>query len=208
MIRASKGPNNTCIAVCRCDICATETSFSAIHNDIGGTSFSARALTLKSPGHVTKRLLAMGWTIISKKLRCPDCEAARKNFTKPKDPKMTTATELRNPTREQIREIIQALEITYDAKAGRYTAGETDATVAKSMGGGIMPGWVAAERERAFGPVGGNEELDAVLEELVGYRARVKTVESLAVGEIHGIDSAIKRIEAIKKAVGPKAVNA
>ena len=202
MIRAAKGPANTCIAVCRCDVCAHETSFGAIHDDGNG---NRGKLELKMPGQVNKRLLDMGWSLLSKKLRCPDCEAVRKQ---PKEPAMTIVTEIRQPTREQIREIIQALEITYDSKAGRYTNGETDATVAKSMGGGIMPGWVAAERERAFGPAGGNEELDALVIEAGAYQSRVRLLEKAVAEELKGLEAFQRRIEAIKKAVGPKAVNA
>lgn len=195
------------LARCVCDVCGAETSIPAMHGTAPPGSRGLKQVKLPplaNEASVVKRLQADRWSLISNKLRCPSCEATRKS---PKEPAMDNISEIRQPTREQIREIVQALEIMYDTKAGRYTGGQTDATVANDMGGGIMPGWVAIERERAFGPAGGNEELDALQADAQEYWARIKALEATIAAEVRGLEAFGKRLGAIKAAVGPKAAH-
>lgn len=194
-------------ALAVCDECGREQEVVCEYTRASGGRW------IPNEAQIVKKLAGQGWSFIKKSLRCPECEAKRKPV---KEATVTTTTEvIRQPTREQIREIIQMLEVAYDSKAGRYIGTETDATVAKSMGGGIMPGWVAVERERAFGPAGGNEELEILTREVDLRRASVKALESSIKGlevkvaeELKGLDILVKRLEAIKKAVGPMAVSA
>lgn len=130
-----------------------------------------------------------------------------------------TVTELRQPTREQKRQIMAMLEASYDTKAGRYTGGDTDKTVAEAIGGGVMPGWVSEIREEFFGPDGGNDDMETVAAELKSameaFTALRRELEPVteAARRIENdmrqhkerIDRAISRIETIKAAVGPKA---
>lgn len=67
--------------------------------------------------------------------------------------------DLRHPTREQLRQIVDLLSVSYDVEAGHYRGSDTDKTVAEAIGGGVLPGWVCAERVRAFGDSGENEEM-------------------------------------------------
>ena len=116
-------------------------------------------------GQAIKKLADAGWSFIAKKPRCPKCEAERRAH-KPKEADMTTATatDLREPTREQKREIVGMLETVYDTKAQRYRGVETDKTVAEALGNGILWGWVARLREEFFGPAG-NEAVEKLLVE-------------------------------------------
>ncbi len=124
-------------------------------------------------------------------------------------------SEIRHPTREQKREISQMLDSVYDTKAGMYQGRETDQTVASAMGGGIMPGWVAAIRDEFFGPSGENGDMAALkftLEQHIKkWEASEKVmVETLEAGRASVIDTRkqLARLDAIKAAVGPKAVRA
>lgn len=79
MIEAVKGSGNTCLALCKCDTCAAEVVFNAMHdNQRGGIrSAKARTLTLREPGMVNRSLVDRGW-VVGRTLRCPACEAKRK----------------------------------------------------------------------------------------------------------------------------------
>ncbi len=76
----------------------------------------------------------------------------------------------RQPTRDQKRLIILALEDAYDNAARRYRGDMTDRRLCDQLGDGIMPGWVSALREDFFGPAG-NEEVEALLIELAAMSA-------------------------------------
>ena len=80
---------------------------------------------------------------------------------------ISTGSDLRMPTREQKRQIIDMLTAVYDTKASRYTGAETDLTVAEAIGGGILFGWDAQIREDLFGPAGGNAEMEALRDDLL-----------------------------------------
>lgn len=109
--------------------------------------------------------------------------------------KTENVTQLRQPTIEQRRQIVEMLVITYDGAAQRYKGTDTDKTISDALGNGVMPGWVAEIREQNFGPAGGNEELDAI-------RAELAAIEKKQAAEIAALK---KRIDAVCAAVGPKA---
>lgn len=118
----------------------------------------------------------------------------------------------REPTREQKREIIGLLMEVYDCEAGRYRGGETDKTVADTIGGGVLPGWVAAEREDNFGPDGGSDEMEALRAELAGWRAMAETLQAdcaTRLDEVQQLAAQVaamaRRLDGIAVAVGPKA---
>ena len=121
-------------------------------------------------------------------------------------------TELRRPTPAQKRQIIGLLEEVYDDKLLRYAGGETDKTVAEAIGGNVMPGWVAEIREELFGPDGANEDiaiLQASLDEMARHGAALAEVNRKQAEDITSLRAKVKdsadRLEAIKRAVGPKA---
>lgn len=188
-------------------------------------------------GQVHRKLTAHGWQIVSGDLLCPACVAARKAKTaaKPKEDVLmdkdmaretSVVTPLREPSREQKRQIIDLLGEVYDLPAQRYKGRDTDKSVADVIGGGCMPGWVAQIREDLFGPDGGNAEMEAVLADAAACKERAhylnaKEVEltsaakqlQASAGELkadadrlNGVAcELIKRLNAIRTAVGPKA---
>ena len=128
---------------------------------------------------------------------------------------MANITEIRQPTREQKRQIIDMLTSTYDVKAERYTGAETDITIADAVGGGCMFGWVAAIREDMFGPDGGNEEREALMAEITQWRDNADKLAAdmhLTLREFNDARAKVadlqKRVDAVVKAAGPKVARA
>lgn len=195
-------------------------------------------------GQITKKLIGQGWAVVKGALHCPACEGKRKIQQKKlvpteveswdplEDPTpeiamkakslAATVTTIREPTREEKRQIMGLLEVSYDADAGRYKGADTDQTVAAAIGGGVMSGWVAEIREEFFGPDGGNGEMDALLAEMRAW-VKEKDGELLELNHLASVvgqtiksyeekakqvDAFVKRLDAIRTAVGPKAVRA
>ena len=160
-------------------------------------------------GQATRKLHGMGWAYFKKTLRCPECEAKRKAQTKPLVVMETTMETPREPTKAQKREIMDLLGSAYDTAAERYTGGETDETVAKVLG--VMPGWVAQLRDEFFGPDGGNEDIDALADEVQGWlkdaqayvAAAEKSLDALK-AQIARVDDMQDKLTRIKAAVGPR----
>lgn len=117
----------------------------------------------------------------------------------------------RQPTRDQKRLIVAALEEAYDTKNQRYKGTETDKGIADMLADGIMPGWVAAVREDMFGP-DGNEEMTDLAAEIKGWMKKVDLALSdvqLALGGIElskaEVGRYLVRLNKIVAAIGPKA---
>ncbi len=173
-------------------------------------------------GQALKKAAGMKWSHIKGVLRCKDCEAKRK-APKPKENAVAEkVTDLRQPTRDQKRQIIGLLSDVYDTERGRYKGADTDKTLAEVLGGGVMPGWVAEIREELFGPEGGNDEIETLLADLTAWRGQIDAqaaalhegLQSLTAG-LRALNEAkakaddhLRRVEAIKAAVGPKAARA
>ena len=176
-------------------------------------------------GQVTRKLVGQGWAVVKRNLRCPACEAKRKIENRQEaamKASNVTVAPIREPSREEKRQIMSLLEVSYDADAGRYKGADTDQTVATAIGGGVMPGWVAAIREEFFGPDGGNGEMDALLAEMRAW-IKEKDDELLELNHLASVvgqttkgyeekakqvEAFVKRLDAIRAAVGPKAARA
>lgn len=176
-------------------------------------------------GQIAKKLIGQGWAVVKGALRCPACEAKRKIENRQEiamKASNVTVAPIREPSREENRQIISLLDVAYDLEAQRYKGTDTDQTVAAAIGGGVMPGWVANIRERIYGPDGGNSEMDALLAEMrawvadrerekhdarVHIEAAEKTLRECD-AKIAEVAAFSKRLEAIRTAVGPKAVRA
>jgi hypothetical protein len=215
-----KGPSSAKVI---CDLC--------LHHETVTCGYQRRGAAKSEPneGQCIQRVTSNGWSFVKKILRCPKCEAARKKgAAKPKwlkdaetqvkkEAKVTTTKEskpaLRQPTPDQELDIIEALLTCYDRKAKRYSGADTDKTVAESIGGGVLPGWVAAIREAKFGPSGGNEEIEKIraeIADIVSKAAATREADRAAADKRHAetIEAARaleKRIDAVCVAVGPKA---
>lgn len=206
------------------------------------TAFVEKAAERGSKGEAQVRVAAQskGWSTISGVDRCPDCEAKRKaalraakeakTVTTPVQPDPQPSAEgPRQATPALRRAINRALDEAYDVEALRYRGGTTDATLASDLtvelGQPVLPGWVAEERERAFGPAG-NEELDgtgaevaALLEMLAGldraaaglhadlaeFQKRLREFNEQRQALQARLAEVAKRQEALKAAIGPRA---
>lgn len=158
-------------------------------------------------GQIVKRLTQQNWSSIKGVLRCPTCEAKRKVV--PMKTKTVISPEApRQPTRQEKREIVQMLEVAYDVSLGRYKGADTDLTVAEVLR--VMPGWVAEIREDLFGPDGGNDEIEALAEDIAKLAAQFSTALAEFEAEVTAkISSAqkdlTKRLDKVRAAVGPRA---
>lgn len=100
------------------------------------------------------------------------------------------------------------LEVAYDVSLGRYKGADTDLTVAEVLR--VMPGWVAEIREDLFGPDGGNDEIEALAEDIAKLAAQFSTALAEFEAEVTAkISSAqkdlTKRLDKVRAAVGPRA---
>jgi hypothetical protein len=205
-------------ALCKCDDCAAQVAVTAAHGTRPPGPHRNVCPPLVSVGQVLTKIQRQGWVSVKGKLRCPACEAKRRaQEDRPEMP--DNIAEIRQPTREQKREIIGLLTDTYDVAAERYQGAETDLTIAEAIGGGCMPGWVASIREDMFGPAGANETMDDLAADLAAWRAEMDA----RAAELHDRHVAFsadlrafnaerekaaefeRRIAAIKATVGPKA---
>ena len=172
-------------------------------------------------GQAIRKAQGMGWEYVKGKLRCQPCAAKRHH--KPKEaPVAENVTAIRQPTREQRRQIMDLMGVAYDTGAGRYMAGNTDQTIAEEIGGGVMPGWVAEIREQFFGADGGNDDMATLAADLAAWQADMEAkakamhdMISAATADLRAFNEGrgraaefLARIEKIKAAVGPKARSA
>ena len=205
-------------ALCTCDECAAEDVVNAPHGKTAKFNKSGKpVLDFINEGQITKKLQSQGWAVVKNRLRCPKCEAKRKaEQPKPKEAVMAeNVTQLRQPTPKQKREIIGLLETAYDDEAKRYRGTDTDLTIAEAIGGGVMFGWVAAIREDLFGPEGGNEEMETLKAQMGEWiknadaeaKAMQRALDAFNV-ERAKLDAIHKRLDALNKTLGPKAVRA
>lgn len=138
------------------------------------------------PELVAKKFSLLGWDIGANadRDRCPLC-------TKPKVVPMK-AEPPRLPTREDRRRVTEALEAHYDVKNERYTASWSDKALAAQLG---MPvGWVAEERDRAYGP-DVNEKNAERASEAAAIRAEMERLQSELIVQFDLLDGRLKRLE-------------
>jgi hypothetical protein len=200
------------VARCSCDDCGAE---KVVRCNQLETSRGRGEITINE-GQALAKLTADGWTYIKKVVRCPKCEAIRKEKNMSKEPTVVNITPpavspIRQPTRDQKRLIVAALEDSYDTKNQRYKGLETDKGIAEMLGDGTMPGWVSAVREDMFGP-DGNEEMGDLAEEIKAWMKKVDDqmlAVAVAMSDLEGHRSEVKkyqdRLNKIIAAIGPKA---
>lgn len=201
-MKATKGPNGQEMATAACADCGTIAEVSAAHTHHGAMARGGKiTLRLMNEGQALKKLEKSGWSLVSGKIRCPACEAARRRAKADPAPAsvkgdviMTIETDhpdLRQPTARMTAQIVGLLEDAYDDKAKRYrNPQDTDKTIAEVIGGGCLWGWVAAIREKEFGPDTRNAEVDAISAELRKLDGRV----GAAVGEIRQVETAVNAL--------------
>ncbi len=212
MMEPTRDGRGLSLARCTCDSCGQVTEFRCAHTLIGRNKHQE----IVNHAQASKRLLADGWVLRGSNLSCPRCVAdrrAQKSKPQTKEESMTEkSSDLRQPTREQKREIISLLTEVYDTKAERYRGAETDVTVAQTIGGGCMFGWVAAIREEMFGPDGGNEEILVLIEDVAKWRREADALAQVMHNNLLAFNEARKqvatleaRVAALQKSMGPRA---
>lgn len=214
MIQAApKSANKTAYVIAGCDTCSTITEVKAAYERKNGTF-------RPNEGQVIQKLTHNGWSYIKGSLLCPTCEQQRRDTINAniKADTMTAIEEPKQPSREQKRQIVALLTEVYDTKTGCYTGGETDKTVADTIGGGVMLGWVSQIREDLFGP-DGNDELNDLKEEVAALTKATAEVAKKCSEEIQSALSSLReynglrqtltdleaRVNKLKKAIGPRA---
>lgn len=214
MIKAApKAANKTAHVIAGCDMCDTVTEVKTAYERKNGTF-------RPNEGQVIQKLTHNGWSYIKGSLLCPTCEEQRRATTNAntKVDIMTTTEEPKQPSREQKRQIVALLTEVYDTKTGCYTGGETDKTVAETIGNGVMLGWVSQIREDLFGP-DGNDELNDLKEEVAALTKATSDVAKKCSEDIQSALSALReynglrqtladletRVNKLKKAIGPRA---
>lgn len=167
MINAMKKTNGAGSAKAVCDDCNRSEIVAARYHP----AKRPRPRLIADESLIIKKLInSLGWSCIKGKLRCPECDAKRKQASPPKPP--SNVTQLRSPTRAQRRAIHDLLGEVYDTTAERYLAGDTDDAVAEVLE--VMPGWVAEIRAESFGPDGGNEDIEALRADIATQTADLK----------------------------------
>lgn len=216
MIQAApKTANKTAYVVAICDSCNKTEEVKASYERKNATH-------IPNEGQVVRKLTHNGWSYIKGCLLCPTCEEQRRATTTTTASKkvdiVTTVEEPKQPSREQKRQIVALLTEVYDTKTGCYTGGETDKTVADTIGGGVMLGWVSQIREDLFGP-DGNDELNDLKDEVAALVKATADVAKKCSEDIQSALSALReyntlrgtltdleaRVNKLKKAIGPRA---
>lgn len=162
-------------------------------------------------GQVHKKLSNQGWSFIKNKLRCPDCEAARKVVPMKSFEELEMPKDLREPTKTERREIMLMLSEVYDTDQERYRQGDTDDSVAEVLN--VMPGWVSEIREDLFGPDGGNEDIESLELKIAEFRAEATKLLDEATKANQAVVRTLEQakdfqsqLDKIKKAIGPRNV--
>lgn len=200
------------VALCQCSKCDRQEHFKSRHHQ---NKNDLNKVEVKNSDALGKANSA-GWVFHREGPLCPVCERNRiealksqKETALTKAP--TTDASVRQPTREQKRKIVSALEEHYDTKNQRYIGGETDKTLADRLADGIMPGWIASVREDMFGP-DGNEEIADLSGEIKAWMAKTDAAIDAAnkafsdIVHNRGMVKTLQdRLNKIVAAIGPKA---
>lgn len=223
MIKATpKGASRRPYAEVKCDHCEFSENFRADYERVAPDRFEVKE------GQVLMKATQKGWSNIKGSLRCPECEAKRRDTAKPQKEitvknvvNLPITEEPRQPSREQKRQIVTLLTDVYDIASNRYTGGETDKTVADAIGGGVLFGWVAQIREDLFGPDGGNEEIvrleadvkahadaiDALTRDMDACSKLISDGQKTLAAIRANQSELQRRVDALKTSVGPRARN-
>ena len=150
------------MARCTCDACQSSLDISAVHGTGKSQPKTKMAIMpIKNLTAVAQQLRKNGWKTTGKTILCGKCIEQQKE-----EKAMAVVEQIRQPTREQKREIMLMLDIAYDTKSGHYKGKNSDKSVAEELGDGILWGWVKEIREEFFGESDKNEEADKAIEEI------------------------------------------
>lgn len=202
MIEAIQKGHGVSRARAVCDECGTDEVVTCDYLKKGG-----KATNTPNVAQVRTKIAAHGWSHVKGRDYCIRCEQKRKVVPIKEKEAEVSETDPRQPTKPQKRQIIAMLDSVYDDEAGRYEGGETDNTVAETLG--VMPGWVAELREDLFGPAGENEDmakmaerlseqadtLDQIIKDATAYLGKARAAQQSVI-------DMQKEMDAIRRAVG------
>ena len=196
--------NNKEQASCVCDMCSTEIFINCMHGPKPTTPNKRGNATkpkdeIKNSKTVIQQLSKQGWKIYQKEVVCGTCFEKR-GKEKKLNIKKSTVEPIRQPTRNQKREITLLLNDVYDVDKQHYKQAETDHTVAETLGDGILWGWVSQIREDVFGPDGNEADMLTVGEAKL-WMARADEHITSFEEQIANLQRTLVNIQAVRKDV-------
>lgn len=108
------------------------------------------------------------------------------------------ASDVRQPTREDRRKIVDFLDSNYDLDKGCYIGDLTDAAVAERLN--LPRAWVSEERERMYGPEA-NQAGEKLVERYDELVAKAGVIEQDVVKLMERADACIREIKQLEPAV-------
>lgn len=196
--------NNKEQASCVCDVCNTEIFINCQHGSLSNTPTKRGNSTkpkdeIRNSKTVIQQLSKQGWKIYQKEVVCETCLEKRVKEKKLNN-KKSTVEPIRQPTRNQKREIMLLLQDVYDVDKQHYKQAETDHTVAETLGDGILWGWVSQIREDVFGPDGNEADMLTVGEAKL-WMARADEHITSFEKRITDLQRTLTNIQAVRKDV-------
>lgn len=195
MIEAIKGPGAS-RAKAICDGCGREEVVACGYAKKRGVHSGSEPIR----SQIVHKLAQSGWGDVKGALRCPACEAKRKVVPMTKAKPSPSEEPPREPTKAQKRAIVDLLSEVYDTDAERYTGGETDHTVALTLG--VLPGWVANIRDEMFGPDGGNDQMAKLAARIDAAEKSMLQMEAEATEIMGRADDLAKRVKGATDSLG------
>ena len=191
-------------ACCACDTCSAEIFINCLHGTVATTPSKRKNspkndVAFRNIKTVVQQLSKKGWKVYSKELVCGTCLEKRKEENK-MNAKKSTVEPIRQPTRNQKRDITLLLNDVYDVENQHYKQAETDKSVAETLGDGVMWGWVAQIREDMFGPDGNEADMLTVGEAKL-WMARADEHITSFEKQVADLQRTLKNIQSARKDV-------
>ena len=152
----------------------------------------------------------------SKKAICPKCSRRRKapRSTQRKEPAVSKPTNgaaqnadtVRHPTMKDFREIVNALEMYFDAEAGLYKSGYSDDKIADELQ--VPRASVSKVRAEAFGDLKIDPELLKLQEQVIAAQNTCRSLSRQLATMQDKVTAATQTVGELEKMVAAKTANA
>lgn len=202
---------------CTCDTCGASVDVGAkiAQKRVRGKSGVVRGAEITNVVSVQQQLKKQGWRATKHVLKCDKCVSEEIEKMKAqgsiqvKTKPAANIDEVRQPTREQKREIIGMLDTVYDTEKGHYKGTNSDQSVAEEIGNGVMWGWVKEIRVDMYGDGDENEAAAQALGEARQWMEDAEkraadinlgiTQLQLQLKELNDIHAEIRKLVGMKK---------
>jgi hypothetical protein len=171
-------PGQTLKAIATCSVCSVRTSVG-----VGGSN---------NPEAIAKRFRLADWDFdpfSPRDYRCPQHAKKGTQPIKPKEVAVQPPAD-RSPTPTQKKAIRDALDGNFDEEIGRYLDGLTDQKVAEKIG--VPHAWVREIREKAYGEIKVNPDIEAIGLEVGRLSIFVKETEQAFGEKMQAVVASIK----------------